>query len=265
MSLVAAVTGMAGTFGSVYGVFAKFDRDQSDENRNFVRDWLLGLHVNEEKWRNFFDELFSKLFGKKHLSLTCAARSCALSIALITVVWFIVELKSPYGAQFDEGIVPFFVIGCIIDYFSLWKTRYFLTRLKSFQKDSTVAGIIVVDIIITTLIFIVGYVVMWATILGPFTGGSFSGALALAFEGILVNLDPRAISVTQLLYLAALLTSAWLWVYLLVAYAMRSINFVPRWIKPLSKVTDFEHHPVRTIGYVAATVSAVVVAIVTLV
>jgi hypothetical protein len=45
----------------------------------------------------------------------------------------------------------------------------------------------------------------------------------------------------------------------------RGVNRVPAFLSLLSKVQDFEAHPVRTIGYVAATVSAVVVAIITLV
>ena len=45
----------------------------------------------------------------------------------------------------------------------------------------------------------------------------------------------------------------------MVAYGMRGLGFLLRWFTPLSKITDLENHPVRTIGYVAAAVSAVVV------
>jgi hypothetical protein len=66
------------------------------------------------------------------------------------------------------------------------------------------------------------------------------------------------------LLLAALLTSAWLWVFLVVAYAIRAVSLVPRVLKPLSKVMDIENHPVRTIGYVSATLSSAVVLVLTM-
>jgi len=41
---------------------------------------------------------------------------------------------------------------------------------------------------------------------------------------------------------------------------MRALTYVPGSLKALSKVLDFEGHPVRTIGYVAASVSTALVA-----
>ena len=61
-----------------------------------------------------------------------------------------------------------------------------------------------------------------------------------------------------------LLTSAWLWVYLIVAYGMRAMSQVPPLLNRLSKVLDFSGHPVRSIGYVAAAVSAIIVGVGTL-
>ena len=54
---------VAAAFSSVYAAFAKFDADQSDKNRQFVRQWLLGLKVDDGQWAQFFQELFSKAFG----------------------------------------------------------------------------------------------------------------------------------------------------------------------------------------------------------
>jgi hypothetical protein len=49
----AALAAAAGTFGAVYKAFATFDGDQSDEQRRFVRDWLLGLRVEDADGLNF--------------------------------------------------------------------------------------------------------------------------------------------------------------------------------------------------------------------
>jgi hypothetical protein len=79
------------------------------------------------------------------------------------------------------------------------------------------------------------------------------------------HLEDSEGGIERMLFLAPLLTSAWLWVYLVVAYGMRLASHLPSWLRPLSKVMDFEHHPVRTIGYVAATVSAAIVGAMTFV
>jgi len=76
------------------------------------------------------------------------------------------------------------------------------------------------------------------------------------------NLHMFTDSRVRLLYLSALLTSAWLWVYLVVAHTMRLLRFVPSTLNHVSKVMDFQDHPVRTLGYVAAAVSAGIVLII---
>jgi len=48
------LVGLGAVFAAVYGAFAKFDGDQSEENRKFVRDWLLGLKVDAGRWASFF-------------------------------------------------------------------------------------------------------------------------------------------------------------------------------------------------------------------
>jgi hypothetical protein len=65
---------VAAAFSSVYAAFAKFDADQSDKNRQFVRQWLLGLKVDDGQWAQFFQELFSK------------APSCTASKALASSI-----------------------------------------------------------------------------------------------------------------------------------------------------------------------------------
>jgi hypothetical protein len=72
---IPGLIGVGATFGSVYGAFAKFDADQSEENRQFVREWLLGLKVDDQQWARFFKELFTRVFGDRHLSWKCFGRS----------------------------------------------------------------------------------------------------------------------------------------------------------------------------------------------
>jgi len=62
-----------------------------------------------------------------------------------------------------------------------------------------------------------------------------------------------------LFYFAAFLTSAWLWAYILIAYALRLL----RSVRFLSKIMDLNEHPVRSVGYVVAAVSSMIIAVIT--
>jgi len=59
------LVGLGAVFAAVYGAFAKFDGDQSEENRKFVRDWLLGLKVDAAPTKLQFSVL--PRLGKKRL------------------------------------------------------------------------------------------------------------------------------------------------------------------------------------------------------
>ena len=86
---VPALAGAAAVaaFAAVYKAFAKFDSDQSDDNRKFVRDWLAGIEVDQQRWNKVVEELFTKFFGSKHWSWKCLRRSLTLSAGLIVAVY----------------------------------------------------------------------------------------------------------------------------------------------------------------------------------
>ena len=286
-----SLIGVGATFGAVYGAFAKFDSDQTDDNRKFVRDWLAGLKV-KQRWNKVIEELFTKFFGSKHLSWKCLRRSLALSAGLIIAVWLLWELEREFEQGHFFGWRPWafvllvsqsFLYGGIADFLSLWKTRYLLTRLSSFSSGFAIVATVAGDFVATTLIFFaLSFVALVSFAQFGFADICYSnggvravlecvGSISLSenAEHVLRTLTPivfdrRALPLS-FLYFVALLTSAWLWVYLIVAYGMRAVSRLPSWLRILSKVTDYENHPVRSIGYVAATVSAVIVAIVTLI
>jgi hypothetical protein len=271
-TLGAASVAGAATFGSVYKAFKAFDSDQSDEQRHFVRDWLLGLTVDEQKWQVFYRELFAKFFGNKHLSWKCARRSFSLSASLIAAISFVWYLSSPIAwrdiTYLDAGwllryVGIIVVFGCVADYLSLWKTRIVLTKVTFSQNALLQLAIVEGDFVATTIIYCVTYgIVMFVAMVQE-------GPLRINDNTILFNfvcsIFAFDINSFYLLYLAGLLTSAWLWVYLIVAYGMRTAGRLPSALKLLSKIQGFEEHPVRTIGYVAAAASTVIVVILTVI
>jgi hypothetical protein len=273
---IPSMVGVAAAFTSVYAAFAKFDADQSDKNREFVRDWLLGLKVDDRRWAQFFKELFTKVFGERHLSAKCFRRSAALSAALLAVLWTYAYFRygrevSPelqrYEIYQDASADRLFAIQALgwtafavfADYLSLWKTRALLTRTNLLSSGLAGIAVVIGDALATMIIFL-------TIVIGPGLT-----VVLLTYEDVQPKMiipwiaDTMADGFQRALLLAPLFTSAWLWVYLIVAYAMRAATHLPSWLRPLSKVMDFEHHPVRTIGYVAATVSATIVGLITLV
>jgi hypothetical protein len=279
-SLAIAATAASSVYSSVYLAFKAFDSDQSDKNREFVRQWLLGLKVDDQQWARFFKELFAKVFGEKHFSAKCIRRSALLTVGLVGSLqaynYFTFTRQHIPGVLSLSISDPLLLINTITwifaavvaDYFTLWKTRALLTSPRWFGNALAATGIVVGDAIATYFIappfIIMVQQVVFASYIHNLTFDLSRIDFTLRIDFITLVHSIVHIGHYPLL-LAPLFTSAWLWVYLIVAYAMRGVNRVPGLLQLLSKVQDFEAHPVRTIGYVAATVSAVFVAIITLV
>jgi hypothetical protein len=262
------LAGVGATFAFVYRIFAKFDSDQSDGNRKFIRDWLLGLTVDDRKWETFFREIFAKFFGPKHLSLRCVIRSTILSVSIILIIYAIwlgidsTRVESFKGALGNLVFAILFatVCACIIDYLSLWKTRILLTKSHLSNRASTALLLVVGDFVATSFLFLFVYTLIAYTFF--FIVGFKISPISLALEAFGDIYHENHSYPYRPVYLAALFTSAWLWVYLIVAYAIRLLHLAPSSLRHVSKIMDFEDHPVRTLGYLAATVSAVVVFII---
>jgi hypothetical protein len=271
---IPSLVGAGAAFTSVYAAFAKFDADQSEDNRKFVRAWLLGLQVDDRRWGTFFTEIFTRIFGARHFSLKCLLRSAALSTSLLAILWgywiarfgsdaLLTQLQSPY---WPLGLVIFVGPPALVaDYLSLWKTRALLTRSHLFANALATAAIVIGDAFATIVIFIVifnAFLLSLAALAGQndvleHWQTNLTGTITFALSW--PRIDKSSGGFARLTLLAPLLTSAWLWLYLTVAYLMRAASHLPHWLRPLSKVLDVDGHPVRSIGYVAATVSAVVV------
>lgn len=265
------LAGAAGVFASIYGAFAKFDGVQSDENRKFTRDWLLGLKADDRQWSSSFKEIFASIFGAKHFSFKCFSRSAALSVALAACIWtyIAVTIDNPYADSSDLlRVVLFWILAVIIaDYLSLWKTRFLLTRPSLLNGGVVAIAIILLDALATLILYTFIIAIVRASFLVtevvPLLIGRDHGSLNKEdlewFDRIIRMRVWQMNHLALLLYLAPLFTSAWLWAYLIVAYGMRTVNRLPPLLRVLSKVVDVQSHPVKSIGYVAGIASAVVI------
>src|ERR1043166_10211976 len=166
-TLIGTGAGASAAFTAVYGTFSHFEKIQSRQNRLFVSQWLLGLQVPKEGSEKFFVELFNKLFGFRHWSVRCGVTSFILSSFLITFTFFGSyfgfwsssewgDVHPIYGFQNvrgAEGLIYWIIGACLIDYLSLGKTRFMLTRLSALQSLIASIGLVVADFIITSVLF----------------------------------------------------------------------------------------------------------------
>ena len=257
------------TFTSVYAAFARLDRIQSRANRQFVSRWLLGLKTNGTDWRVFFVEVFGRFFGRKHLSWRCVIASFGLSVLLVSVVVLISFLRTVDPVTQVENLVDFGVIAataCIADYASLGKTRLLLTsRLLQGKGAAFLLLVVAADFVATTLcyLFVLSALVVLALLMSGRRGWNELPDIFLLWFKTLAG-DVRqnwrsGASFFELSYAAALLTSAWLWAYMVAAALWRAVASLPNVLRNLGKVVDMHEHPIRSLGFVASVISAGVV------
>src|SRR5262245_15111172 len=93
-----------------------------------------GLRVDYQRWGQFFEELFARFFGNRHLSFKCVTRSFLLSTILVAAIWLFFSL--PELKRFGRLVLPELdaVVDCITDYLTLWKTRILLTKSHLLNK-----------------------------------------------------------------------------------------------------------------------------------
>jgi hypothetical protein len=260
---IPSILSAGGTFASIYTAFSRFDENQTEASRSFVSAWLKGLKAPQANWSMFFLDIFEKFFGAKQLSLKCARRSLLLSAFLMIGLYTLIVVSS--DAHFEtymiEDVLPLIFAACVTDYLSLWKTRALLTRFDIVRKRITVIGLLAVDFVGTTII----YMLCWFStmqLVNRLESGSWDTAFDSLVWQFFYALGTGQLSKEDLwFYWPALLTSAWLWMYVIVSQSLRILSFVPAFVSGLSKVADLDEHPVRTIGFLAACVSSVIVGI----
>tara|TARA_R110001592_G_scaffold138338_1_gene357262 strand:- start:341 stop:1171 length:831 start_codon:yes stop_codon:yes gene_type:complete len=126
---------------------------------------------------NTFNELFDKIYGRKHFSPKCFLRSILSSLLsvcllyLIALVFFPVKAFGPLGigpfqflsheswitfVRHDYIILLYIFVNFIVDYFSLIETRYFLK--KSANRHFLIKiSFLFIDLLISFILVIVLY------------------------------------------------------------------------------------------------------------
>lgn len=149
----------------------------------------------------------------------------------------------------------------LTDYFSFLETRNILARLgRGAGRD---IAWVCVDLVLTTVISIAGFVVFWVVTsqLGTFLSGRDLGFFDVAEEGVRLGVgaltralsmlggdqppldltDPAMISMT----LSTYATSIWIWVFFGATLAIRSVVLAGPLLRAVTFLIDVEDHPFR--------------------
>ena len=266
------------TFAAIQGFFWSLEKIQSRENRRFVARWLLGLTAPDEKWTGIVVEIFHRLFGERHWTPRCFAVSCLTTILALTLMLLVtsavflpnVRDNSPVSTDMDVESyrkmaysvgITYVVAASIFDFISLWVTRLVLYRAVRAGRWLGILAFFFLDLAATTLLFIMavaasGFAGRLVLLDFPRSIGEFLAYFMDALVGVAAALFIERNTWIDCSYAVSLITSAWLWAYLLIAQFIRLLGYLPPVINGLAKVVDINEHPVRSIGTVIALISA---------
>jgi hypothetical protein len=245
-------------FGAIYKAFGIVDTNSSkDANARY------SSVIKSGEYRNFIHTfpkiilpIFKQIFGNRHLSIKCIRRSIEISIISMTISFAFSVLhhwNHFYHDLIEERIATTFLRDLIInmvilyacwslipDYLNLWKTRALLQFFANRQRSHPIIFMVFVacaDLIGGFIVFytIIGVLIFRTTI----DWEMFQG---LVYELPFANL-----------FWAGMVPSLWLWLNLMAVTFTTLMNKSSRYFEFMFHRLDVEEHPIRSVGFVAAT------------
>ncbi len=285
---------LVANFGAVYAFATLLDTNCSDAARLAFADYL----KSEKYVRSVVTlpeatrELFERIFGRRHFSLRCFARSVVFSLfASIGALtfgafhstfspsdcfsWMISPSDTYFAGITDRwGLLSWLAFSLLLDYFGLLKTRLFISWFANrFRATAWFAlSFIVADIVIGFVIFCLSF--------GSFTffrqeieaDHGVLPFLGIFFDYSYTHLPSHIADYAVLtltgdwfpwgsLFLASMLPSIWLWLYGSAAMITKLMLRSTGLIRNLIFLLDVDKHPIRAFGFVAGIVAAATYAI----
>jgi hypothetical protein len=268
--------------GTVLGVFELGERFASQQAKDALSKWLLTFDVQKAKaLPNGTQELFERIFGKRHFSLKCFVRSAAFSLSAMAFMALLVFLIYPSEAlemkdQFFRGLYKYgdwleFTVwlpwSILIDYVSLFKTRVILEVLTRMRRRTTLIAmaIIAIDYIVYAIPFGLGVaLIMYITLAIdeaiPWSLVVFNNILMTSINATIGTFITFAYQFSYKLLLAisfwaGFAPSIWMWLYVLALFVTRGLLRSEKIVNWLRWFLDVEKNPFRSIGAVAATLA----------
>jgi hypothetical protein len=275
--------------GSVLGVFEVGERLASQRAKDALSGWLVSFDVQKAKaLPDGTQEIFERIFGKRHFTLKCFVRSAAFSLGAMAFIGILLFLISPhkifeivrwiftFGGEGEYNIwLPLTIWlpwSILIDYVSLLKTRVILGILTRKRRVNQLAAIAIVgiDYIVYRILFFLGIlstmVVLAVALLGISAVNQPRMIMSkfteiLSAEGVgqsPLPFFPTSTDLGTILYWAGFVPSIWMWLYVLALFVTRALLRSERIVAWLRWFFDVEKAPFRSIGAVAASLAFIV-------
>jgi serine/threonine protein kinase len=256
-------------FGLV-ALFREGEKLMSGESRAQVSDWLLREHFADRpaNWPSTFVNLFDAVFTENHLSWTCFRRSALTSMLVITVLFAgfvgVGLLSLPTSllglAEITALLGVPIAMNVVIDYVSLFETRWVLGRMSASDRISVHVLYLGADLVLTALCIILPVSILQIFGLGLMTEFSLWTSafwyqlysaflnmteLFVTFTGDHLGEIPRVMSV---MLFSTLFTSVWGWLYAGAGLILRITYPVLKSLDWLKGHLNVETHPVHAMG-----------------
>jgi len=244
-SLEFYLTAWAASTGGLWFLFEKAEKALSEESRKGVVAWLGTTDIRTviESIPVRFVSLFDRIFGEKHLSVRCFARSAVASAFAVAVVGAVRastgdELATELGEEplmTFVGLTVFSIATNVMpDYISLLQSRWTIAWAA---KGGRIIVPLLADLILTSFV-------------------SAGWILVMAF---IVDGTPPAAQIQDIIggglssiwFYSGFFTSVWLWLYMLAVPASRILLRMNNGVGFLLRVTDVEKQPFRSMGFVS--------------
>jgi hypothetical protein len=262
--------------GSVLGVFELGERLASQRAKDALSKWLLSFDIQKARaLPEGTQELFERIFGKRHFSLKCFFRSAVFSIGATVFVTIIGLLIFPGSIN---SLLPFINFeslwlepvlwipwAIMIDYLSLFKTRAVL-RLLTLTLTMVAIGILIMDFLVYKILFRIGLALnlaemsLFSTPHLPCPDEPYLDCIkvvvGMAFqtteEFAWLPLFPAPRGFNGILFWAGFAPSIWMWLYVAALLVTRALLRSEKLVNWLRWFLDVEKAPFRSIGAVAA-------------
>jgi hypothetical protein len=279
-------------FGAIWSGFSRAESLISEQAKRELANWLLDVDVSSKvsRWPAAFVSIFDRIFDESHFTLRCFRRSVyasLASVAILMLVWgsirpeeFRTFLFGEFSADRNLYLLIVLMLNIIPDYLSLVQTRKFLSMLRPWNRWYQTTGILLLDLIASTVIFFVvglsllsaanwgrGYVTALDAGLDPLkalasispTGKPIGAVIPiyselvdrLLSEGLSLRTREQGVSLGTCFY-STFFTSAWLWIHALGCSAARYATRLGELVGWLRWLFDVKNSPLRVVGLFAA-------------
>lgn len=270
--------------GGVASLFVATNQVTSAEARERLAQTLKGLSMAAwmNVWPKHFIDLFDSLFGKRHLTVNCFLRSSLASLLALLVLFvaFLIASDTSLGRYLDSWYVDQWaddpvlalslgitIVGNFLpDYLSLLETRFVLSRLKDGPPWYKVIGYLVFDLVATTVIFLLFFILYLYIVFSMRDGWHDWDYVVYLFDSVFTGILPMWLtsfdldvssSLTfdrRLNFYTTFITSAWIWLFVLstVVAKLCAVVLNPLWLRLKCQVLDVENQPILVLGWISA-------------